>query len=180
MHTPKALLQLGDETFAQAIMRKAQESGIDCVYLVAGAHYPKIRDELRQSSGFEIIFNPRFAEGQISSLQEGLRNMPSGSTDALVWPVDLPLVLQETAQELIASHIASGNPVTIPVYRGKHGHPVLYNIDAIRTILSLGTDHTAKELQEVYAGRITFVEVNDPAVLVDIDTPEDYRKYVNN
>jgi molybdenum cofactor cytidylyltransferase len=180
MNAPKALLRLGEESFAQAITRKAQECGINFIYLVAGAQYPKIREELGRSKDFEIIFNPRFPEGQLSSLQEGLRNMPTGSTDVLVWPVDIPLVRQETVQTLIESHISSGNPVTIPVHDGKHGHPVLYNTDAIHTILSLSTDQTAKELQKIYDGRITFVEVDDAAVLLDIDTPEDYRKYVDN
>jgi CTP:molybdopterin cytidylyltransferase MocA len=38
--------------------------------------------------------------------------------------------------------------------------------------------HTGKELFEHFEGRITFTDVEDPAVLIDIDTPEDYERYI--
>jgi CTP:molybdopterin cytidylyltransferase MocA len=38
--------------------------------------------------------------------------------------------------------------------------------------------HTGKDLFEYFKDRITLITVEDPGVLIDIDTPEDYEKYI--
>lgn len=180
MQTPKALLKIGKESFVGCIARKCKEAGIFVIYVVTGAHRDEIEQEMRGKYDVDFIFNFRYPEGQLSSLKEGLRNLPTGSTSALVWPVDQPLVRTETVQLLIAQHTAARNHVTIPVFESRRGHPVIYDVAAIHTLLSLKTTQTAKDLQTIYANEILQVDVSDPGVVQDIDTPEDYQKYINS
>jgi molybdenum cofactor cytidylyltransferase len=178
MSSPKALLPFGDETFASSIARKVAACGIPFIYLIAGSHHQQIRENLPRSLGVDVIFNMRFKEGQISSLKEGVRNLPTGSTEVLVWPVDQPLVRKETVQQLVDTFHQHRKHLTIPVREGKRGHPVIYDLVAIHTIMGLSSSHTAKEVQTTFENETSLVEVNDPGILIDIDTPEDYRDYI--
>lgn len=180
MNMPKALLRIGSETFVECIARKAREAGAVTTYLVAGHHHTLIKEALKGKLEADIIFNYRYKEGQLSSLKEGLRNLATGSTEVLVWPVDQPLVTTETVQVLLESYRRNRNHVTIPVFQSKHGHPVLYDAVAIHSVLRLSSTQTARELQKIYEKEINFVEVEDPGVLLDIDTPEDYKTYVTD
>ncbi len=173
--TPKALLKVGAETFAKRIVSIMHSVGIQNLTLVAGPHYEEIR---KSADDLAVVFNPQYELGQFSSLQTGLRHVPGGTEFVLVWPVDQPLVRKETISELLETARREGNPVTVPVYEGKKGHPVVYNSETITKILSMEPSHTGKELFEYFDGRISLVEVNDPGVLIDIDTPEDYETYI--
>jgi len=178
MQTPKALLKIGNEAFVECIARKCKEAGMFVIYIITGAHREEIQQYMREKYDVDFIFNFRYPEGQLSSLKEGLRNLPTGSTAALVWPVDQPLVRVDTLKQLLKEHGAARKHVTIPVYDSRHGHPVIYDVDAIHTALSLKAPQTAKELQTIYANDLLLVNVSDEGVIRDIDTPEDFQKYI--
>ena len=178
MKFPKALLKIGDVTFAESIASKMRHGKIDPVFVVAGAHVDEIRERLGTSAGFTIVHNASYSQGQISSLKEGLRHLPAGVQAVMVWPVDQPLIKQETVQALASAFQREQNPVVIPVFEGKHGHPVIYGTAAIHSVLALKQNQTAKELRSIYKDQTLFVEVADPAILIDIDTPEDYRQHL--
>jgi molybdenum cofactor cytidylyltransferase len=169
--SPKALLKIRDETFAERIANVLRGSGIQDIVVVAGAHYKEIASSLKN---IKVIFNADYKFGQFSSLQTGLREMAE-TEFAIVWPVDLPLVRPETVTTLL--HTAK-NPITVPVYHGKKGHPVIYSAETITKILSMEPTHTGKDLFEYFKDRVSLINVEDPAVLIDIDTAEDYEKYI--
>lgn len=179
MKSPKALLKIGDVTFAESIAAKMRAGHIDPVLVVAGAHVDEIRKQFETSAGFTIVHNARYAEGQISSLKEGLRHLPAGVQAVMVWPVDQPLIKLETVQALISAFQREQNPVVIPVFEGRNGHPVIYGTEAMHTVLGLKQNQTAKHLRSIYKDQTLFVDVADPAILIDIDTPEDYRQHLS-
>ena len=177
MKTAKALLKIGKETFAACVARKMRDAGVTYIILVSGKHHEEIKKETRD---VEIVNNAHYAQGQFSSLKEGIRNLPTGASSVLVWPVDLPLVKMETVRQLIDSQAKNHKRLTIPFHDSQRGHPVIYDRQVIHTVLSLSSKkHTAKDLISLYESETDLVAVNDPGVLIDIDTPEDYDKYVS-
>jgi molybdenum cofactor cytidylyltransferase len=170
---PKALLKIGKETFAERITNVLHSAGIEKITLVAGPHYEEIRKNLDEVT---VVFNAQYTFGQFSSLQAGLRQISAKPESVIVWPVDLPLVRTDTVAALIKS--AQNNPITVPVYHGKKGHPVVYSAETIKKILSMEPTHTGKDLFEYFKDRITLIDVEDAAVLIDIDTSEDYERYI--
>jgi len=171
--SPKALLKIDSETFLHHITCVLHDAGIENIIVVAGAHYEEIR---KNAEGLTVVFNAQYALGQFSSLQSGLREIPAQTDSVIVWPVDLPLVRTDTITALIKT--AGSNPITVPVHHGKKGHPVIYSAETITKILSMEPIHTGKELFEYFKDRIAFTNVEDPAVLIDIDTPEDYERRI--
>jgi len=189
MGSPKALLTTGGETFASRILNTAKAAYVTCAgedavplrrYLVTGADHEILKKELISLSEVRLVRNVDFEKGQISSIQLGLRALEHDIDAVIVWPVDLPLVRQETLVLLIRNCDSFRMPVTIPVFQQRRGHPVIYDRNAIQTLLSLGPDQTAKDLRTIYADQTCLVETDDPGVLMDIDTPEDYRRHIRN
>lgn len=186
MGKPKALLSIDNETFASMIVKKGNEAYLNYshgvsslpVLLITGADHDLLERKLSFHSEVCFVQNPDFERGQISSLQAGLRRMPKDADAVLVWPVDTPLVKKETVEQLFFMYHSSRMPLTIPSYHLRKGHPVIYNRAAMRTLLSLGADQTARVLRTIYADQTCVVETDDPGVLIDIDTPEEYRKYI--
>jgi molybdenum cofactor cytidylyltransferase len=103
MKVPKALLTIKSISFAECIVNKMKGSGVGPVRLVAGAHYGEIKSVLEDRLQAEILLNEEYAEGQISSLKRGLRDVPASAAGVVVWPVDLPLVMEQTVFTLIAA-----------------------------------------------------------------------------
>jgi molybdenum cofactor cytidylyltransferase len=178
MNTPKALLSLKAETFAESIVNKMKRCGVGPVRLVTGPHHEEIKSTLEEKLQADILLNEGFTEGQISSLKVGLRNIPPATAGVLVWPVDLPLVMEQTVFSLIAAFLGNGKAITIPAHNSRRGHPVIYSKAAMEAALTLPPGQTAKNLVAKFQGDILVIEVDDPGILIDIDTPEDYANFV--
>jgi molybdenum cofactor cytidylyltransferase len=177
MRFPKALLKIGEETFVECILRKAKAAGLTSVFVITGADHEKIISVFPQ---IPCVHNENYMQGQISSLQKGIRNLPEGITEVMVWPVDQPLIKKETVITLIEHWNEKKKALTIPVYQDHKGHPVIYNNAAMKAAVKLQMHQTGKDLQSLFAMDMALVEVADPAVAIDIDTPEDYEKYVKS
>ena len=73
------------------------------------------------------------------------------------------------------AHRQSFAPACVPVFEGRRGNPVLFDKALFRELTELRGDTGGRELLEKYASAVVMVPA-DPAVLLDIDTPEDYER----
>jgi molybdenum cofactor cytidylyltransferase len=78
-------------------------------------------------------------------------------------------VLVETHQETLA-------PIVAPQINGQRGNPVLFDLWTFPDLLSLKEDMGGRELFSHIPVR--WVIWQDPNQLFDIDTPEDYQKFL--
>ncbi|WP_370650282.1 hypothetical protein [Oscillochloris sp. ZM17-4] len=62
----------------------------------------------------------------------------------------------------------------MPRYRGRRGNPVLLARGVFAELRALEGDVGAREVLARHAGAVRQIEVDNPAVVTDIDTPEDY------
>jgi molybdenum cofactor cytidylyltransferase len=176
MGSPKALLRIGNETFLQCIIRKGREAGVYSVIVVTGPDHGAIS----QLAPPEVVCvqNHHFRQGQVSSLQTGIRSVASDASGIIVWPVDQPLIRADTLVRLIDAFLDGRKSMVVPAYRQRKGHPVVYGKDAMQWALELKAGQTGKDLHQEHSGDRILVDVDDPGILIDIDTPEDYRKYI--
>ncbi len=169
MGSPKALLDLGGETFLDRLIRVL---GACCapVVVVLGHEADTIRSGVRRAAGTDWIVNRDYRRGQLSSLQAGLRALSPASPYALFTLVDHPAVAEATVRALVDAPAA---PVVVASCGGRRGHPVRVRADVIGQILALPPDRQAKTLLREGA---VCLETGDPGVLEDIDDPEAYRQ----
>jgi molybdenum cofactor cytidylyltransferase len=171
MGRPKALLPLRGSTFLENILEAIARSRIKNTIVVVGHH----RQEISSRVGIpNLVYNPDYAQGMITSFQTGIRALPPDSTGALLFLVDHPLVDTETINVLLANFAA--NRIIIPVFDGRRGHPVLFSAEILEEILALPPSQGANIVVRKDPARIVEVAVDAPGILVDIDTPEDFEK----
>jgi CTP:molybdopterin cytidylyltransferase MocA len=147
------------------------------VIVVLGAHADAIRGGSARASQAVFVENERYREGQLSSLQCGLRAVPEEAASGVIFtPVDFPRVLAGTVAGLAAAFWRGGGTgLVIPRYQGVRGHPVCAARSFIPEFLALPAEAQAREIIHRHAGEACYVDVDDPGILRDVDDPEAYR-----
>jgi molybdenum cofactor cytidylyltransferase len=175
MGRPKALLLAGEHTFVRTILDTLRDAGIGDAVVVVRAGDEAVIAEVAASGFGRTVVNPRPEAGQLSSLITGLDAIDGPGIDGvLVTLVDVPWITAATVRTLLGRATASGAAVLRAVHQGRHGHPVIFKrrlFDALRH-----ADPSAGAKAVLRANRIEDVEVPDPGVAEDIDTPEDYAR----
>ena len=126
-------------------------------------------------SGMKTVINKAYSKGQGTSLTKGLEAVSPSCAGALFLLADQPLVTPDMINRLIRAFLASEAPLVIPFYRGRRGNPVLVARSLFPRLLSLSADTGARALFDEYKTSILRVEFDTDAVLVDVDTVEDYE-----
>ena len=172
---PKALLSTGDRSAVRRISEVCLSAEFDPVCVVAGPHRFEVAMEVR-GLPVELVPSRHWFEGRTASVQAGLEAIPS-DRDVLLWPVDHPFVRPETV-DLLES-VKSSDQLGlwfIPTFDGHGGHPVLWRSAVREPVLELRTDAPLRALLPEFGPQVRRVRTEDPGVLANVDTPEEYRK----
>jgi len=179
MGRPKALLPIDGQTFIERIVAVLKQSGIERIIVVLGFNAEEMRREIEHLP-VEILINPAYQQGQLSSLQVALRRLNSEEDcDAiLVHLVDHPYLSAAVVNRMIDRYRESKNCIVIPKYRGKRGHPVLFDRTLFSELLSAPLDQGAKAVVNAHPDQTLEIDTEEVGVTLDIDTPELYRQHV--
>lgn len=177
MGSPKALLPYEGQTFIARICHAFLTAGVGELIVVLGAWEEKLRPALPQHPALRTVVNSQYRLGQLSSLTRGLGALSPESEAAVMNLVDHPLISAETIAALIASFRADPLPIIIASHQGKRGHPVLFSSQVYGELLAAPLDKGAKVVVRKDPARVREVPLDDPGILADIDTPEDYRRW---
>jgi molybdenum cofactor cytidylyltransferase len=121
----------------------------------------------------ERVRNPDFADGLSTSLKRGVVALPPDLDGALICLGDMPLISGRHIDRLVAAfNPIEGRAIIVPTRRGKRGNPVLWSKRFFPEMAELAGDVGAKHLIGEHAELVAEVEMDDDAILVDIDTPE--------
>lgn len=176
MGADKALLQHGGCSFLAGAIQLLQ-SACDFVLVIAGHNDDQLRPVIYQNSGY-LVRNPQPELGQFSSLRVGLRAVLDRGRDvACVTLVDRPPALESTLNDLKEKFLNTSPESTwaiVPQFNGKHGHPVIFGREMIEAILRADASSNARDVEHQHQNRIGYVNVEDPRVVININTPEEY------
>lgn len=176
MGRPKALIRWRGSTFLEHAIERASAAGCDPIVVVTGA------TELITRPGVVATHNPDWRDGQLSSVQAGIRALLAAAlassppaTACLVLTVDRPAVTQATVDALVAAWRDAPDAVWQPRHEGRSGHPLLYPADLLGALLALSPTSSARELVRSPAvqARRRWLEVDDPGVVFNVDAPSD-------
>jgi molybdenum cofactor cytidylyltransferase len=109
-----------------------------------------------------------------TSVQAGIRALPAGLDGVAVFLVDHPMVDRQTIDALV-DRLAPGR-IVVPVHDGRRGHPVIFAADLFDEILGLAPDQGLNTVVRRQAERVVEVFVENPGVLRDIDTREQFER----
>lgn len=177
MGTAKALMDAGGRTFVRRILETLRDAGVEAAVVVVRAADAAIAAEIVATGFGRAVVNPRAEQGQVTSLLAGLDAVDAPSVDAvLVTLVDVPLITPATVRALCNRAPAASASVIRAVYRGRHGHPVIFKrvlFDRLRA-----ADPAVGAKAVVRSAVVEDLAVDDPGVVEDVDTPEDYRRVI--
>ena len=175
MGRPKLLLPYGDRTIIETVVQNVVSSRADRVVVVLGGYRREIEEKIR---GFAVkrVINRRYQEGMLSSVRRGLSALPPSARAAAFILADQPEVASSVIDLMIEAYRREKKGIVLPVYRKKRGHPLLIDLKYRREIESLSPDIGLRGLLREHRDDILEVRVSSPAVLKDIDNPDDYGR----
>jgi len=124
---------------------------------------------------YDYILNHDAVNGMASSIACGLR----ATAEAGAWAIflaDMPCINSSTLQALADNWQA--HEITLPTYRGQHGHPVIFKHGWFETLCSLKGDRGARELLQDNPA-VYRLATEDPGVCMDIDSEADWQAYLD-
>jgi molybdenum cofactor cytidylyltransferase len=179
MGAPKALLEFQNETFLDRLIGLLALR-CDPVVVVLGYQAEAIRAAARRAGQAAFVVNPAPALGQLSSLQCGLRAVPASAQGVLFTPVDHPAIRGATLTHLADRALALWSDpapprLVVPRYQGRRGHPVCCSRALIPEFLALTPESQARLVIHAHLQDTSYIDVDDPGILRDVDDPEAYR-----
>ncbi len=176
MRTPKATLAVAaDSGLADAQVALLDTAGCQPVVLVLGADAEKIRPHLRTR---QVVVNPDWAEGRLTSVQAGLRalhEVAPAASGYLLLPVDTAFVQPSTVRKLLDVAAAGTATVLRPSFAGVPGY-LVWLARTVAAELLAGTWPPDTPVNEILAEQTTLLPVPDPAILHNANTPEEWQQ----
>lgn len=141
------------------------------IYVIGGYQIEVLQPIVQRYSRVILVNNQDYLTGMYSSVKKGMSCI---TTERFFFtPGDYPLILPEVYQSML--RVAA--PVVIPTYKGRKGHPVLFDQAIARSVL---LDQKSCSLRDVIQQHEkALVEVDCRGILMDLDTIEDYKLLLN-
>ena len=171
MGSPKPLLTLGGRPLLERVLETVRDAAVDDIVVVLGHEADRVRDGV-SFDGTHTVVNPAYIEGMSTSLQAGVRAADPRSDGFLIVLGDQPFVQSATINTLIERRNGSQAKILIPTYGGARGNPVLLDRSLSEDVQSITGDQGCRAIFGHHTRGILEVPVDDPGILVDLDTPE--------
>lgn len=177
---PKPLLDTGDGSFLERVVRALRDGGADEVH-VGVRHDPSPVAAEAHRNGARVHCPDGLDAGPIATVRHVLneaREHGSPLDAVLFLQADMPAVSARTVRELVAAWRARPDaPIALPATPdGATGHPALFAHSLFGELCAPGLDEGARTVVEAHRSEALIVEVDDPGIHLDIDTLPEYRR----
>ncbi len=173
---PKQLLPFGGRTLVEHALDILLQSPVDEVIVVLGAHAEEIAP-LVQKPRVRVVLNPRWEQGQSTSLRAALDALPPECEAMIFAPCDMPWIPPALIGEIIAVWQATGKPLVATMGGQVRGIPALIAREIFDELKGIPGDQGCRVLIRGNPERVAHVHA-DPNLLTDIDTPEEYERAI--
>jgi molybdenum cofactor cytidylyltransferase len=175
MGEPKPLLELDGESFIERGIRALRDGGCRIVVAVVDEQADwAVR--LADATGALVELSDDPGAEPIDSVRRALAHIPGDAAAVLLLPVDHPAVKPATVAAVIESFRRDPAPVVRPAHRGRPGHPTLFARSLFDELRGGELPLGARSVIDAHAGEVRDLEVDDPGVVTDVNTPDDYRR----
>lgn len=176
MGRPKALLPFGPggPSFLDRIVGAMREGGVADVLVIGRPDAGDVR-EAALRAGARFVANERHAGGQLTSIVAAVNAVDRpGVCGVLVMPVDMPFARPASFAAVLRDFGGAPGTIARAAHGARHGHPVIFGRAFFDSLRHADPAIGAKAVLRAHPAAIRDVDLDDPGVLHDIDSQEDY------
>jgi len=174
--SPKALAKVNDHMLLEQTQYMLLESNLHDIIIVLGADAKRIEPFVLNHKRIKLVYNKDYNFGQTSSFQAGLKNISKISSGVMLLPIDYPVIKTETINGLISYYKKKHPKVIIPSFKGKKGHPPLFNIKLKNEFLKLDKSKGLNTVSYHHNDNTIILPLNDPGITYTFNTQEELNK----
>ena len=184
MGSPKQLLPVDGRPMLESVLAPLLQPCLAGILLVT---HTGLADPLTAiiagvppgSPSIHLAFNDDPASGMVDSIRIALRAWPAHAALApsdgfLIVPSDQPGIPASAVAACCAAFAADPTRIVIATHAGRRGHPLVFPAALVPFVESPACDHGLNALVHAHPASILAVEHPSPAIVRNINTPEDY------
>ncbi len=176
----KLLLEVGGRPVVRRVAEALLGAEVSEVIVVTGHEAEAVR---RALGGLEVrlVHNPRFAEGQVTSLAAGLARADAGAEGILFAQGDQPFLTEALVNALVRAFAGAAPPplAAAPFFGDRRGTPTLFSAELRGDLARLQGDEGGRSIlarvQEESPEQFLAVPWEEERAFLDLDTEEAYE-----
>ncbi|WP_026581678.1 nucleotidyltransferase family protein [Bacillus sp. J33] len=170
----KGLLPWQGRTLFEFQIETLLKSPFSDVITVLG-YRSELFEPIAKNYPVKIIKNNLFHTGKCSSIIAGLK-AAGVAQNILISAVDQP-ASKQTIESLYSGHAKEKSLITVPVYKNKRGHPVLFSKLLHQDLLTIKEESKGlRSIFQKYKNDVLEIPVNDSGILLNLNTLNDYKR----
>ena len=169
---PKQTLSWQGKPLVWHSAQSALDAGLNPVFVVTGAFHQEVKQAVADLP-VKFIHNCNWDQGQGTTVSVGVSELPRSIGAAVFVLADQPHIPKVLIEELVDVHAQTHAPVVVPWVNERHGNPVLFDRVMFPELRLLRGEIGGREI--IASLEPVKVPWEDPRILLDVDTPEDYN-----
>jgi molybdenum cofactor cytidylyltransferase len=181
MGRPKLALPLGGRSVLEHVVAALLRGGVEHVLVVAAPHTAELA-ALAEAAGAACLLLQQPTPDMRATVEHGLawleeRFRPGPGDAWALAPADHPTLDAAVVRRLLAARASEpGRSVVVPTFEGRRGHPTLIGWRHVAGLRAHPSGEGVNAYLRLHREQTREVPVDSPAVLCDLDTPEDYER----
>jgi molybdenum cofactor cytidylyltransferase len=177
MGTQKALLPwAGTTLIAYQLAQLAAVDDVAEIIVVTGHEPERIVEAVECAPRARCMHNDAYRTGKVSSILCGLQAVSPDAGAILLLAVDQPRPAP-IMRTLIAALVDAGALITAPIREGHRGHPLIFSRALLPELMAISEEmQGVRDVVRRHADAVQDVEIDDPAIHLDLNTPADVER----
>jgi molybdenum cofactor cytidylyltransferase len=185
----KLLLPLEGRPVLAHVIDAALTSQARPIVVVLGHQADQVRAQIKPYTTHPdiiLIDNADYLQGMSTSMRMGIRMFQSNGykklissyqvDSALIMLGDQPMITSRVIDTLIIAFKATGKRIVAPLYAGKRGSPVLFEMSLFPELMEVTGDEGGRTVLERHRQEVELIEMGDALANYDVDTWEAYQQ----
>jgi molybdenum cofactor cytidylyltransferase len=173
MGSPKPLLPWRGEPLVAYQVRQLRAAGVGDVVVVVGHEAARVRP-VAEAAGGRVVENPGYRTGRAGSVCVGAAALADDVRAVVTLNVDQPRAAA-LVRCILDAHLAADAAITTPEQGGRRGHPVIFAGSLLPELRAVAEETEGlRAVVRRHAGRRQIVAVDDPAIHLEFNTPDEY------
>jgi molybdenum cofactor cytidylyltransferase len=178
MGKAKMLLPYKGKTILEQLIGELKTVAPQSICLVTGKYHEAIAQTISDPA-IQLVYNEAWNKGMAGSIAAGMKALLQQIPDLdLVWIVvgDQPFLSKRVLQEILRKQQEAQKGIVAAQYKGVAGTPVLFSAVYFEALQKLTGDKGARVILQEHPEDMATVAF--PQGELDIDTPEDYDRFL--